>query len=283
MLGFCKFILLCITCWLVSIPTQNGLTIPIIFGGYIFLTGLRDGYGLWKEMANNHRYVITKNPHRGSIDTWGYDYYDYNTPSTHTLVTSNIPTSTEYTPSKRKKRSVFSYGENTAQDIFKELSKTNNVQSCELVSEPKTIIPWRRTKTKYVEVPRKTTVEEETTQPKPVSKEYIMLENTPELSETKDKVYKAIIEELNKLKISPTERYTLLQAIPNVDIYQGTVIVYIDKPLLGTQNIKEEWINKGSIENSIKTKLGTSLVEVTFADVHTPSLLNYYFTEHAKA
>ena len=74
-----------------------------------------------------------------------------------------------------------------------------------------------------------------------------------------------------------------MQAIPNVDIYQGTVIVYIDKPLLKTQNIKEEWINKGSIENSIKTKLGTSLVEVTFADVHTPSLLNYYFIEHAKA
>lgn len=281
MLGFLKFVMICFTIWMMSIPTNGNIIIPIVFGGYLCVIFLRDSISLYQEMYYNHRYVETNKTYDSNWG-WNDDYYSYNTPADH-VRTVNTYTTLGPTTYHRRNRSVFSYTDTTAQDIFKEFSKPQNIQSCELVSEPKSRIPWRKTKVKVIKVPKHEETPTTVTEVKTSKAEYIMMENNSTLSDTKISIYEAIISVLNKEQITPTERYYLLQVIPYVDIYQGTVIIYIDKPLIETQKIKEEWINKVEIEKAVKEKLGTSIVEITFADITTPSLLNFYFKEYVKA
>ena len=159
------------------------------------------------------------------------------------------------------------------------------MESCELVSEPKQFLPWRKRKVKEVIVPTHNTKTEETTPTTTMQsdKEYMMLENCSTLSETKQKVYDAILEVFNRHTLQATDMYVLLQSIPFIDIYQGTISIYVDNKLFDTQHLNANLINQEAIIGAIKQKLETSLVEINFVDFKTTTLLNYFFEKNGKA
>ena len=283
MLTFFKFITFCITCWLISFPIEGNDIVLTIFASIIFLNLGKDAWRGWVSMIDNGQYVYSTKS-SSNIDDWSWHddgYYGYN--NVQTDGKTHVYTTTPNTAYSRRNRSVFPK-EESAKDIFKSLTKPKNVESCELVSEPKQFLPWRKTKVKEIIVPTHTTTEETTTTTsESTDKEYMMLENCSVLSDTKKKVYDAILDVFSRHTLQETGLYVLLQSIPYIDIYQGTITIYIDSKLFDTQHLNKNLINKEVIINAIKQKLETSLVEVNFVDLKTTTLLNYFFEKNGEA
>ena len=284
MLTLFKFIIFCITCWFISLPSMGNDIVLKIFAGIIFLNLGKDAWYGWISMIDNGQYIYSTKT-SSNIDDWSWHddgYYGYN--NVQTDGKTHIYTTTPSTAYSRRNRSVFPK-EDSAKDIFKTMVKPKNVESCELVSEPEQFLPWRKRKVKEVIVPTHTTKTEETTPTTSMQsdKEYMMLENCSTLSETKQKVYDAILEVFNRHTLQATDMYVLLQSIPFIDIYQGTISIYVDTKLFYTQHLNANLINQEAIIGAIKQKLETSLVEINFVDFKTTTLLNYFFEKNGKA
>lgn len=284
MLTLFKFIIFCITCWFISLPSMGNDIVLKIFAGIIFLNLGKDAWYGWISMIDNGQYIYSTKT-SSNIDDWSWHddgYYGYN--NVQTDGKTHIYTTTPSTAYSRRNRSVFPK-EDSAKDIFKTMVKPKNVESCELVSEPEQFLPWRKRKVKEVIVPTHTTKTEETTPTTSMQsdKEYMMLENCSTLSETKQKVYDAILEVFNRHTLQATDMYVLLQSIPFIDIYQGTISIYVDTKLFDTQHLNANLINQEAIIGAIKQKLETSLVEINFVDFKTTTLLNYFFEKNGKA
>lgn len=284
MLTLFKFIIFCITCWFISLPSMGNDIVLKIFAGIIFLNLGKDAWYGWISMIDNGQYIYSTKT-SSNIDDWSWHddgYYGYN--NVQTDGKTHIYTTTPSTSYSRRNRSVLPK-EDSAKDIFETMVKPKNVESCELVSEPKQFLPWRKRKVKEVIVPTHTTKTEETTPTTSMQsdKEYMMLENCSTLSETKQKVYDAILEVFNRHTLQATDMYVLLQSIPFIDIYQGTISIYVDTKLFDTQHLNANLINQEAIIGAIKQKLETSLVEINFVDFKTTTLLNYFFEKNGKA
>ena len=283
MLTLFKFIIFCITCWFISLPSMGNDIVLKIFAGIIFLNLGKDAWYGWISMIDNGQYIYSTKT-SSNIDDWSWHddgYYGYN--NVQTDGKTHIYTTTPSTAYSRRNRSVFPK-EDSAKDIFKTMVKPKNVESCELVSDPEQFLPWRKRKVKEVIVPTHTTKTEETTPTTSMQsdKEYMMLENCSTLSETKQKVYDAILEVFNRHTLQATDMYVLLQSIPFIDIYQGTISIYVDNKLFDTQHLNANLINQEAIIGAIKQKLETSLIEINFVDFKTTTLLNYFFEKNGE-
>lgn len=106
--------------------------------------------------------------------------------------------------------------------------------------------------------------------------EVIMINNDDKLDNIKTSVYEVIIKTLDKYKLSPNERYALLQSFYYIDICPMSVVIYIDKFILEKAHLNESHLHADELVDKIRDVLYCPNMDVTFVDLKCVNLLNFY-------
>lgn len=106
--------------------------------------------------------------------------------------------------------------------------------------------------------------------------EVIMINNNDKLDNIKTSVYEVIIKTLGKYKLSPNERYALLQSFYYIDICPMSVVIYIDKFILEKAHLNETHLHADELVDKIRDVLYCPNMDVTFVDLKCVNLLNFY-------
>lgn len=106
--------------------------------------------------------------------------------------------------------------------------------------------------------------------------EVIMVINDDKIDNIKKTVYDVIIKTLDKYKLSPNERYALLQSFYYIDICPLSVVIYIDKFILEKAHLNESHLHADELVDKIRDVLYCPNMDVTFVDLKCINLLNFY-------
>ena len=106
--------------------------------------------------------------------------------------------------------------------------------------------------------------------------EVIMVINDDKIDNIKKTVYDVIIKTLDKYKLSPNERYALLQSFYYIDICPMSVVIYIDKFILEKAHLNVSHLHEDELVDKIRDVLYCPNMDVTFIDLNHVNLLNYY-------
>lgn len=104
----------------------------------------------------------------------------------------------------------------------------------------------------------------------------IMIINDSKLDNIKKTVYEVIIKTLDKYKLSPNERYALLQSFYYIDICPMSVVIYIDKFILEKAHLNESYLHADELVDKIRDALYCPNMDVMFIDLNCVNLLNFY-------